>query len=74
MSKVKKANGKPQNQCGYNPYKAVVESIAEMCDKYESKMWDREAARDFLNNVKVKCKEANEYDIMYPQIMYSEVD
>lgn len=46
----------------YNPYKATVDSIAEMCNKYENAMRNEEDARDFLHNVKVKCKDAQEYD------------
>lgn len=56
---------KPQNRDTYNPYKEVVSSIAEMCDKYKSFSDDR--ANDFVNNVKVKCKEVKEYDSIYPQ-------
>ena len=56
---------KPQNRDTYNPYKEVVSSIAEMCDKYKSFSDDR--ANDFVNNVKVKCKDAKEYDSIYPQ-------
>lgn len=43
----------------YNPYKVVVESIAEMCEKYAA--WDSNL-QDFYDNVKVKCKDAKEYD------------
>lgn len=46
----------------YDPYKVVVESILAMCEKYEDRMEDKESARDFLNNVRVKCKDAEEYD------------
>ena len=53
-----------QKQCGYNPYKEVVESIAEMCEKYAA--WDSNL-QDFYDNVKVKCKDAKEYDAMFPQ-------
>jgi len=53
---------KSRNLCVYNPYKAVVESIAKMCDKYENCMCDEEQAKDFLANVAIKCREAVEYD------------
>lgn len=56
---------RPQKQCGYNPYKAVVESIAEMCRHYDKA--SHSALRDFYDNVKVKCKDAKEYDSMFPQ-------
>ena len=56
---------RPQVQCGYNPYKAVVESIAEMCRHYDKA--SHSALRDFYDNVKVKCKDAKEYDAKYPQ-------
>ena len=56
---------RPQKKCGYNPYKAVVESIAEMCRHYDKA--SHSALRDFYDNVKVKCKEAKEYDAKYPQ-------
>ena len=55
---------RPQNKYAYNPYKAVVESIAEMCEKYASPTSD---LSDFLNNIRVKCKDAKEYDSMFPQ-------
>lgn len=53
-----------QKQCGYNPYKAVVESIAEMCKHYDKA--SHSALRDFYDNVKVKCKDAKEYDSKCP--------
>jgi hypothetical protein len=46
----------------YDPYKAVIESILAMCEKYKDRMEDKESARDFLNNIRVKCKDAEEYD------------
>lgn len=52
-----------QKQCGYKPYKEVIESIAEMCEKYAA--WDSNL-QDFYDNVKVKCKDAKEYDAMFP--------
>ena len=48
----------------YNPYKATVESIAEMVEKYEP--FDSNL-QDFYDNVKVKCKDAMEYDKLFPQ-------
>ncbi len=52
----------------YNPYKAAVESIAEMAEKYEPYCWADIDSKlsDFLNNVKVKCKDAMEYDKAFP--------
>lgn len=41
----------------YNPYKATVESITTMVEKYASGN-----LRDFYDNIKVKCKDAMEYD------------
>jgi hypothetical protein len=55
----------PQPQYGYNPYKAVVESIAEMCKHYDKA--NHSGLRDFYDNVKVKCKDAKEYDSLFPQ-------
>lgn len=49
-------------KASYDPYKTVVGSIREMCDKYVDRIEDKESARDFLNNVRVKCKDAEEYD------------
>ena len=53
----------------YNPYKVAVESIAEMVEKYEpSYRFDIDSkVCDFFDNVKVKCKDAMEYDKMFPQ-------
>ena len=56
---------KSRKLCVYNPYKAVVESIAKMCNKYKNRMSDEEEAKDFLANVVVKCREAAEYDKQY---------
>jgi hypothetical protein len=47
----------------YNPYKATIESISQMCAKYGTFADDR--ANDFANNIRVKCKDAVEYDKMY---------
>ena len=55
---------RPQNSYAYNPYKAVVESIAAMVEKYATSDSD---LQDFYNNVKVKCKDAKEYNSLYPQ-------
>lgn len=41
----------------YNPYKVTIESIAAMVEKYASG-----DLKDFYDNVKVKCKDAIEYD------------
>ena len=43
----------------YNPYKATVESIADMVERYSDTDSD---LKDFYDNVKVKCREAVEYD------------
>lgn len=56
---------KPQNKCVYNPYKEVVVSIAEMCKHYDKA--SHSGLRDFYDNVKVKCKDATEYDHLFPQ-------
>lgn len=48
----------------YNSFKATVESILEMCEKYGE--FDNERANDFLNNIRVKCKDAIEYEKMSP--------
>lgn len=56
---------RPQNKYAYNPYKKVVESIAEMCKHYDKASYS--GLRDFYNNVKVKCKDAKEYDSLFPQ-------
>ena len=54
----------------YDPFRATVESILEMCEKYGSfesiSEDERVRANDFLNNIRVKCKEALEYDKMFP--------
>lgn len=41
----------------YNPYKATIESIATMVEKYANG-----DLKDFYDNIKVKCKDAMEYD------------
>lgn len=48
-----------QSNENYNPYKATVESISAMVKKYASSGSD---LKDFYDNVKVKCKDAAEYD------------
>ena len=48
----------------YNPYKEVVESIAEMCKHYDKA--SHSGLRDFYDNVKVKCKDAKEYEFLFP--------
>jgi hypothetical protein len=55
----------PQNCIYYNPYKEVVESIAEMCKHYDKA--SHSGLRDFYDNVNVKCKDAKEYDSLFPQ-------
>lgn len=42
----------------YNPYEATVKSIIAMTERYA----DGNDLRDFYDNVKVKCKEAIDYD------------
>jgi hypothetical protein len=48
----------------YNPFKTTVESIMEMCEKYA--IFNDERANDFLNNIRVKCKDAIEFDKNFP--------
>lgn len=62
---------RPQNRCVYNPYKAVVESIAAMVEKYAP--FDSNL-QDFYDNVKVKCKDAKEYDSLFPQSTWKPSD
>lgn len=45
----------------YDPYKATVESIADMVESY-SELQSIEELKDFYNNVKIKCRDAFEYD------------
>ena len=54
MEFLKSLKDKIQSQNGYNPYKEVVESIAEMCKHYDKA--NHSGLRDFYDNVKVKCK------------------
>lgn len=51
----------------YNPYKVAVESIAEMVEKYKTYYRYDSEVRDLFDNVKVKCKDAMEYDKTFPQ-------
>ena len=52
-----------QEREDYNQYKVIIESIAEMCERYSHTMdW-----KDFYDNVKVKCKDAIEYDKANPE-------
>jgi len=62
----------PQNIACYNPYKEVVESIAEMCKHYDKA--SHSGLRDFYDNVKVKCKDAKEYESLYPQSTFKPSD
>lgn len=48
---------------GCNPYKVTVESILEMCTKYGTFTDDR--ANDFANNIRVKCKDAFEFETIH---------
>lgn len=56
----------------YNPYKATVESIATMVEKYAN----TDDLKDFYDNIKVKCKDAVEYDNTWleKQHVWSEED
>lgn len=45
----------------YDPYKEVVKSISDMVERY-AELQSLEDLKDFYDNVKVKCKEAVEYD------------
>jgi len=53
----------------YNPFKATVESIMEMCEKYAA--FKDERANDFLNNIRVKCKDALEYEKLFKEPKFS---
>ena len=50
-----------EDDSNYDPYKATVESIADMVERY-SELQSLEELKHFYNNVKVKCREAVEYD------------
>lgn len=45
----------------YDPYKEVVKSISDMVERY-TELQSLEDLQDFYDNVKVKCREAIEYD------------
>ena len=49
-----------EDDSDYNPYKEVVESIMDMVERYSPN--NVSSLQDFYNNVKVKCREAVEYD------------
>ena len=51
----------------YDPFRATVESILEMCEKYAA--FEDERGNDFLNNIRVKCKDAIEFDKNFLQNM-----
>ena len=44
----------------YDPYKATVESIADMVERY-SELQSLEELKDFYNNVRIKCRDAFDY-------------
>ena len=50
-----------EDDSDYDPYKSTVESIADIVEKY-SELQTLEELKHFYNNVKVKCREAVEYD------------
>jgi len=47
-----------EKQADYNPYKETIESIDAMVERYA----DNGDLKDFYDNIKVKCKDAMEYD------------
>jgi len=48
-----------------NPYKSAIDSIHEMCNSYEyNGTFKDDRAIDFLNNIRVKCLDAELYDDM----------
>ena len=49
-----------EDDSDYDPYKATVESIADMAERY-SELQSLEELKDFYNNVKIKCRDAFEY-------------
>lgn len=49
-----------EDDSDYDPYKATVESIADMVERY-SELQSIEELKDFYNNVKIKCRDAFEY-------------
>lgn len=60
-----KDRAQPQSVEYYDPYKAVVESIAEMCVRYDKA--SHSSLEDFYDNVRVKCKDAKEYESLFPR-------
>ena len=50
-----------EDDSDYDPYKATVESIADMAERY-AELQSLEELKHFYNNVRVKCREAVEYD------------
>lgn len=58
-----KESVQPQVTEDYNPYEAAVKSIAKMCKRYDR--MDLDSLQDFYDNVKVKCKDAQEYDSIW---------
>lgn len=50
-----------EDDSDYDPYKSTVESLADMVERY-SELQSLEELKHFYNNVKVKCREAIEYD------------
>lgn len=46
----------------YDPYKVTVESILAMFGNYDPNTTDKQ---DFIDNIRVKCREAQEYDRMF---------
>lgn len=57
MSKCLAWLEKQGEKSNYNPYKVTVESIAAMVEKYA-----KGDLKDFYDNIKVKCKDAMEYE------------
>ena len=50
----------------YNPYKVVVESILGMFNRFDPIMTDKQ---DFIDNIRVKCKDAVEYEELKNQML-----
>lgn len=63
LKKIDKESVQPQVTEDYNPYEAAVKSIAKMCKRYDR--MDLDSLQDFYDNVKVKCKDAQEYDSIW---------
>ena len=49
-----------EDDSDYDPYKATVESIADMVERY-SELQSIEELKDFYNNVRVECQDAFDY-------------